>query len=332
VSELNAVDTLEIADAGTGRVSVIIPAYNATSYIVEALESVFAQTYAAYQVVVVNDGSPDTEALEEALRPYRDRITYVVQENRGLSGARNSGLRVATGDMIALLDADDIWLPNYLEEQVEYLQAHTDCDMVYCDALFFGASVHDGVKYMDLCPSEGDATAAAIISRRCHVFVSVTARTRVLTQLGFDETLRSCEDFDCWIRLTAAGYKIGYQRKILVRYRKHATSLSANPGRMAEYNLRVLIQSLKLWPEGSTEFELLQQAIAGKRAELENILGKLALRNRDIPAALGYLQSANEYYKSSKVAAIIRLIRLAPGLVRTAFTIREKLFPAHREG
>jgi glycosyltransferase involved in cell wall biosynthesis len=327
---LNAVQPEKISAPNADRVSVIIPAYNATRYIVEALESVFSQTYPADQVIVINDGSPDTPELEQALLPYRDRITYVVQENRGLSGARNSGLRVATGNLVALLDADDVWLPEYLAEQVGFLRHNPDCDLVYCDAIFFGAHAHDGIRYMDLCPSQGEATSKAIISRTCHVFVSVTARTEVLAKLGFDESLRSCEDFDCWIRLTAAGYKIGYQRKILVRYRKHAESLSANPERMAEFNIRVLTQSLQLWPDTAEEFRLLQNAIGSKQAELETIRAKLALRNRDIPTALVNLTAANVFYKSSKISAIIALLRFAPGLVRTAFKLREKLSPVHR--
>jgi glycosyltransferase involved in cell wall biosynthesis len=108
----------QLIDAsGAERVSVIIPAYNVAPYIAETLKSVFGQTKSAFEVVVVNDGSPDTTELEEVLRPFRDRIVYLKQENRGLSGARNTGIRVATGDLIALLDGDDVWMPQYLETQ-----------------------------------------------------------------------------------------------------------------------------------------------------------------------------------------------------------------------
>jgi glycosyltransferase involved in cell wall biosynthesis len=315
----------------SGRVSVIIPAYNVSSYIVEALDSVFAQTLAAHQVIVVNDGSPDTAELERAILPYRDRITYLVQENRGLSGARNTGLRAATGDLVALLDADDVMLPTYLEEQASYLGQHPEKDLVYCDALFFGASVHDGIRYMELCPSEGEASSDALISRRCHVFVAVMARTPVLAGLGFDESLRSCEDFDCWLRLTAAGHTIGYQRKVLIRYRKHAASLSADPGRMAEYNLKVLHQSLPLWPKSSEEVKLLNEAIAIKQSELDTIRGKLALTRQDIPTAIRFLKAANAYRRSAKVAVIIVLLRVMPGVVRLGYSVRDRLSPAHRE-
>ena len=125
----------------TELVSVIIPAYNVERYIKEALDSVFSQTYQHFEVIVVNDGTPDTPALEQILQPYLDRIVYLKQENRGLSGARNTGLRAATGDLVALLDADDIWLPDYLDKQVTYLRENPDKDLVYCNAEFFGDGI-----------------------------------------------------------------------------------------------------------------------------------------------------------------------------------------------
>lgn len=312
-------------------VSVIIPAYNAVPYIKDTLDSVFAQTYRSFQVIVINDGSPDTEALEDLLLPYRDRIVYIKQENRGLSGARNTGLRAATGDLVALLDADDIWTPDYLEEQTKFLREHPEYDLVYCNARFFGESIYDGKKYMDVCLSDGEATSAAIISRRCHVFVSVTARTEALKRFGFDESLRSCEDFDCWLRFTAAGHKIGYHRKVLVHYRKHGASLSANPTRMADYNIRVLTNAMTLWPQGSEEMKLLLDARESKKASLETIQGKLALQEQNTPSAIAHLQAANRYYKSAKISIVISLLRVAPTLILSAVRLRALFFRSHRD-
>ncbi|HZY64220.1 MAG TPA: glycosyltransferase [Edaphobacter sp.] len=327
---MNSVNEAPGGNQALDRVSIIIPAYNAAPYIKDTLESVFAQTYPSIEVIVVNDGSPDTVLLEQILEPYRNRIVYLQQENRGLSGARNTGLRAATGSMVALLDADDIWMPNYLEEQTRFLREHPEYDLVYCNARFFGDSIYDGKEYMDVCLSDGEATSAAIISRRCHVFVSVTARTEVLKQFGFDESLRSCEDFDCWLRFTAAGHRIGYHRKVLVRYRKHGASLSANPTWMADYNLRVLNNSLNLWPQDSEESRLLHEAIASKTADLEIIRGKLSLRNGKTPAAIDHFREANRYYKSKKIAAVIFMLKLAPSIVSGAVRLRESFFRAHR--
>src|SRR5260370_36425543 len=95
-------------------VSVILPAYNTASLIAEALDSVFVQNYRTFEVIVINDGSPDTEALEQALTPYLERIVYVAQRNRGPPRARNTGIRRARGEFLAFLDSDDRWTPEYL--------------------------------------------------------------------------------------------------------------------------------------------------------------------------------------------------------------------------
>jgi glycosyltransferase involved in cell wall biosynthesis len=330
--KLNPAGDLSYGNGPVDVVSVIIPAYNAAPFIKDTLDSVFAQTYPHYEVILINDGSPDTSALEQVLQPYDHRIIYLKQENRGPSSARNTGLRAARGSLVACLDADDIWKPDFLEEQTRFLREHPEYDLVYCNAHFFGDSVYAGKEYMAVCPSEGEATAAAIISRRCHVFTSsVTARRTILASVGFDESLRASEDFDCWVRFTASGYRIGYHRKVLVLYRKHSTnaSLTANPSRMAEFKILVLTKSLALWPSDSEEVRLLRQAKDQRIAELETLRGKLALRNQDFPAAAAHLQSANNYYQSAKISMAVVLIKWAPWLVSSVFKLRRLLFRSY---
>jgi glycosyltransferase involved in cell wall biosynthesis len=320
-----------IEASGAERVSVIIPAYNVAPYIAETLKSVFAQTKSAFEVIIVNDGSPDTEKLEEALQPFRDLILYLKQENRGLSGARNTGIRAAKGDLIALLDGDDLWMPQYIETQTEFLRRHPEYDLVYCNAVFFGDSIYEGTQYMAVCPSEGEATAAAIISRNCNVFVSVTARAEALRALGFDESLRSCEDFDCWLRFTFSGRRIGYHRQVLVQYRKRDASLSADPTWMAEWHLKVLKKARALWPKESKEAGLLEMATAQKTADLAILRGKQGLRTGDVNSAVVQFTEAKRYYRSAKMSALILLLRLAPGLMRCVFRLRGMLLPPHKE-
>src|SRR5439155_20455357 len=95
------------------RVSVILPAYNAASYIEQTLQAVRAQTVSDYEVIVVNDGSPDTAEFERVIFPHRHFINYVFQMNRGAAAARNTALRIARGRYVAFLDADDFWFPTY---------------------------------------------------------------------------------------------------------------------------------------------------------------------------------------------------------------------------
>ena len=124
-------------EAAVPQVSIIIPAYNVAPYIAETLDSVFAQTFTNYEVIVVNDGSPDTVDFERTIQPYLDRIVYLKQENRGASVARNTGLESARGEFVAFLDADDLWLPNYLEQQMKFIRER-GCDLACADAVFFG--------------------------------------------------------------------------------------------------------------------------------------------------------------------------------------------------
>ena len=312
------------------RVSVVIPAYNVASFLEETLRSVFAQTVQPFEVIVVNDGSPDTVALEAMLLPFRDRIVYLVQENQGPSAARNAGIAAARGDLIAFLDGDDLWMPEYLQTQTAYLRAHPEYDLVYCNAMFFGASIYAGKDYMTVCPSVGEADSAALIARRCHVFTSVTARTAALKAMRFDETLWSSEDFEYWVRLTAAGYRIGYHREVLVRYRKREASLSADTTSMVRANLKALEKTLMLWPKESTEGGLLREAIARKTAELETLRGKVALRAHDAAKAVEHLRRANEFYKSAKLRGVVALVAYVPGLVLGAVTLRERLVRSYR--
>src|SRR3954463_33348 len=107
----------------TPRVSVIMPSYNTAPLIGRCLDSVFEQTFQDFEVVLVNDGSPDTPQLERVLSPHLekhgDKIVYIKQENKRCAGARNTAIRNARGEFVAFLDSDDVWLPDHLAEQMQ---------------------------------------------------------------------------------------------------------------------------------------------------------------------------------------------------------------------
>lgn len=129
-------------------VSVIIPAYNVAPFIAETLDSLFAQTWRNFEAVVINDGS--TDDTEERLTPYRDRIVYIKQENRGVMAARNAGLQAARGRYIALLDGDDLWEPKFLETLAGMLQADPNLSVAYPNAVFFGSPNFAGRLHQDV--------------------------------------------------------------------------------------------------------------------------------------------------------------------------------------
>ena len=149
--------------------SVVIPAYRAAQSIPATLDSVLAQTFSDYEIIVVNDGSPDTVQLERVLEPYRARIAYYRQENQGPAGARNTGIQLARGKYIAPLDCDDLWEPGHLAAQLAVLEGDPSIDMVYADARIFGDGQGRGRTVMELCPSEGEVTFESLVMRQCTV-------------------------------------------------------------------------------------------------------------------------------------------------------------------
>ena len=181
-----------------------------------------------------------------------------------------------------------------------------------------------------MCPSSGEADAAALIERRCHVFTSVMGRAAALKTMRFDVALWSSEDFDYWLRLSAAGFRIGYHREVLVRYRKRQTSLSADPTSMARANLVALTKAVALWPAESREGKALAEAGARKSAELAVLRGKVALKASDTTATLEQFRLANGFYRSAKLSLVVALLRYVPALVRGIYSFRERRFQAYR--
>jgi glycosyltransferase involved in cell wall biosynthesis len=211
-------------------VSVIVPAYRVAPYSAATLESILAQTWQDREIVVVNDGSPDTAALIEALAPFRDRIVYLEQPQGGPSKARNTAIAAARGEWLAFLDGDDLWHPSFLEAQLARLRPDPEAVLVWADSQPFGDGAGDAPTLMTLEPPVGECDVAALLSGRCVVFTSTTVARRqtVVDAGGFDEGLQRCEDFDLWLRLATRGRLI-YNREVLGRRRLHATSQSASP-------------------------------------------------------------------------------------------------------
>ncbi len=270
-------------------VSVVIPAYRVTQYIAETLDSVFAQTFRDFEVIVVNDGCPDSAALELVLRPYAERIVYIRKENGGLSSARNAGIRAARAPLIAFLDGDDTWLPDLLAVQIGFLRSHPKVDIVYSDGIIFGDTPLVGRTLMEFSPSHGEVTFESLALLRCSVNVpSVVARkAAILAAGGFDESLRRVEDFDLWLRAAHGGARISYHRRRLFRYRRRATSLSADGIAMRETGLAVLDKAERT----------LQLSAADKAA--------IAVGRRAYSADISYFRMKNAIYVRDAQAALL---------------------------
>ena len=224
-------------------VSVIIPTYNYGRFVVEAVESVLAQSFSDYEVIVVDDGS--TDDTHERLGPYMDRVRYIQQENRGLSAARNTGIRASRGRFIAFLDADDVWAGEKLAEQVPILEEREDVGIV----------ASTGRRFDELNVEESPSgrttevtTEDLVIGSRFGA-CSVVSRRECFERCGvFDEELRSAEDRDMWIRI-ARKYRVVRVEKALWRYRVHGESMSYNVPRMRANQEKVLRKVFHEYPE-----------------------------------------------------------------------------------
>ena len=305
-------------------VTVVIPAYNASRYIAQALDSVQAQTFSDYEVIVVNDGSTDRDELEQVLRSHPLPIIYLSQENKGVSAARNAAIRIAKGEFYAQLDADDQWTPDYLEVQLGILAKNPDVALVYPNATIIADESDDEREFMQVSPSEGEVNFESLVRQRCTVMTCVTARMSVIREAGmFDESLRSCEDFDLWLRIARSG-RIIYHRRRLAIYRRHGGSLSSDRVWMVRHLLAVFEKCAGAFDLTAAEREILNEEIIHNRAMLRLFEGKHALSAGGASAALVHFKEANEHLHSPKLVLVIFLLRYLPRLVVWSFVARER--------
>jgi glycosyltransferase involved in cell wall biosynthesis len=295
-------------------VTVIVPAYRVAPFIGDTIASVLAQTRQDFEIVVVNDGSPDTPELRAAVAPFLDRVQYLEQENGGPSRARNRAIAAARGTWLAFLDGDDLWAPTFLDSQLRRLEADPDAVLVWCDSQPFGGSGREPTL-MTSEPPSGECDVAALLSGRCVVFTSTTVARRdaVLDAGGFDETLHRCEDFDLWLRLATRG-RLLYSRELLGRRRLHPTSQSASAAAMLRSQVDVRRRFVAATPL-APEVRAVADA-ADRRCEAHIALadGHRLLAAGDAAAARRELARAAGELPSLKLRATLRLLSIAPGV------------------
>jgi Glycosyl transferase family 2 len=221
-------------------ISIIIPVYNVERYVAQTLESVLAQTYAHFEVLIIDDESSDRSI--EICRQYSDpRIRIIQQKNRGLAGARNTGIRNAKGDYIALLDSDDLWLPQKLEKHVAHLERSPEVGISFSRSAFIDeAGSPLGTYQMPkldqitapylLCRNPIGNGSAPVIRRQVLEAIAYTSNLYGAAELFyFDDQFRQSEDIECWIRVVLqTDWKIAGIPDALTLYRVNTASLSAN--------------------------------------------------------------------------------------------------------
>lgn len=214
------------------NVSVIIPTYNYGRFIADAVRSVLLQTSDPFEIIVVDDGS--TDDTENIVRGFGDRVRYIRQENAGVCSARNRGVAESSGDFIAFLDADDIWLPEKLERQLAKFDEDDEIGLVHCAMREFDSETGKTVK-MHQEGGEGWIADDLLLWEKPVITGpggTVIVRREVFEKSGgFDPKLKVGEDWDFCYRV-ARLYKVGFVTEALVKYRSHSASAHRNVDEM----------------------------------------------------------------------------------------------------
>jgi Glycosyl transferase family 2 len=248
------------------RLSVVIPAFNAARTIRAAVGSALRQSVPVLEVIVVDDGSTDDTA--QVVAGVGDpRVRLVTRANGGPSAARNAGIAAAQGDWVAFLDADDLWLPRYVEAATAALSAARNPGFAYTDAYVFHAGrgqVKQGSAMDALDPPPPDrASFLAALLRRNFVFTSATVPAAVLSAVGgYDESLPLSEEYDLWLRILAAGFDPVWMGGRLAIYRMH-------PGQSSHQVLAMKRTAARVYhglPEEDMPSEDARQALLERRA------------------------------------------------------------------
>lgn len=229
----------------TPFVSVIIPTFNRASVVLRAIDSVLKQTYKNFELIVVDDGSSDE--TEKILAPYvaEKRLQFFKQENKGVSAARNFGVKQSKGEWLSFLDSDDEWLKNKLEKQIELLKQKPDLRLVHGEEIWirngkrvnqkkihqkFGGYIFE--KCLPLCLI---SPSAVMIEKKLYQEMG-----------GFDEEFIVCEDYDLWLKITSL-YEVGFvEDPIIVKYGGHDDQLSHQYVAMDLWRIKAMLRILNL--------------------------------------------------------------------------------------
>jgi glycosyltransferase involved in cell wall biosynthesis len=302
--------------------SVLITAYQEADYVADAVASALSQTKPPHEVVVCDDGS--TDDIEGALAPYRDDIVLLRQENRGVASARNAAAAAASGDFLAILDADDIYMPDRLAALGRLAAERPDLEVLTTDAYL---EVNGQVVRRAYTPSwtfPVNDQRSEILRRNFVLGLAAVRREVLLGAGGWDESFRFAEDWECWVRLLLNGSRVGCVVEPLARYRVRENSLSTNRVAMLEGEIKALGKALthpRIRPEENLvargTIARLEQELAVDR--LREALRTRALGARRCAAAIATDRAAPLPTRLKAAAAAV-----APGAVGFLLNRRDR--------
>jgi glycosyltransferase involved in cell wall biosynthesis len=311
-------------------VSIVIPAYMAAGRIRETLDSALAQTYPNIEVILVNDGSPDTPALEEAIRGYHTRLIYIRQENRGPSGARNTAIRAARGKYVACLDSDDVYLPEHLSRQVAMLE-RDGLTLTYSDSQIFRNGVPAG-RAFEREPQHPPVTFEKLLNEECCVMTSaVVASRQAMIDAGlFDERFRRCEDFDLWLRMSFRGGRVDFDRGVGIEHRLLPSGLSSDGYLLKQARIEIYKKTADTLPLSAAQRELIRDLITTTEGKSQMDLVKRHVREGRYEEAAAAAQRASILLQDRKSRWTAWALRTMPWVVGSYLGFRESVVTARK--
>lgn len=308
--------------SSTPSVSIVVPAFRAQATIGAAISGVLTQTYASWELVVVDDGSDDATSAIVAAHAD-DRIRLVRQENRGVAAARNAGIESSRGPLIAFCDADDHLLPDHLRSMVAL---HRPRSIVTANAYWLlpGGISPSKLRHKGRFPKQGEQRMAILEQN----FVSTMSLfpKALYEEIGpFDESLRRAEDWDFWLRAVFAGYAVVHQPVPLALYRWTDGSLSAAAEAMDADVQRVLRRALERPDLADEERRYLDRRLAGPDPRQLFRDAERALRaGRGREAAPLYAKAADLLPSERRLVWKARLVGIAPTLAGRVLGRRQR--------
>tara|TARA_B100000427_G_scaffold100273_1_gene82600 strand:- start:745 stop:1581 length:837 start_codon:yes stop_codon:yes gene_type:complete len=255
------------------KISVIIPTYNRKHTLQRAIDSVLAQTFKPYEIIIVDDGSKD--GTKEWLLQNYPSVQYIHQPNNGVSSARNKGIQISQGSWIALLDSDDEWMPEKLEYQSRFIEVNRNSSFCHTNEIW----IRNGVRVNQMKKHKkygGDIFKHCLDICRISPSSSIIKKD-VFEEVGaFDESLTVCEDYDLWLRVTAKFNILFLDEPLIKKYGGHLDQLSRVPEGIEQYRIRSLEKILSMGSLTETQFRSAKDMLIHKL----NIYAK-GLKKRD---------------------------------------------------
>lgn len=304
-------------------VSVITPAWNAAGFIGATIESVLAQTFTDWELVIVDDGSTDaTASIVNAYADRDPRVRLLQQKNAGPSAARNHAMRQARGAFFAFLDSDDRWQPTFLRAQLDVFAAHPDTGLVTTNGVFDGGPF-DGRPMKPPVPGYPVVPLTEIVGDETAVFIMTVFRRDVFDTVGgFDETQWTSEDYDFWLRAAIAGFVFRRNAQPLGIYRVRGDSLSRNRIRMIDGLLLSFAKARARCGQHAAARAAIDRQV--ERFERERLLeqAKDALERKDFTGAADHLRALRARGGGRMIAVTAWLAEHVPPAAALAYRAR----------